>query len=72
MSLSREEAAEHGFGFGTEDRQSPADPDQPHYEAALTIDGHTLRFQGKSEEECLLQAERALTARGRIERKEDE
>ena len=72
MSLSKSEAEKHGLKFYREDETSPADPDQPIYEADLTLDNHTVTFAGKSEEEVLAQAERFLLGRGRISRDEEE
>lgn len=69
MALSRAEAEQHGLAFNHEDDyRAASSPDQPHFAADLTIDGHTEHIQGKSEEDVLAQAERLLLSRGAIQR----
>lgn len=68
MPLSRSEAEENGLKFSIEGEARPEAPDQEIWAADLTIDGHTERFAGKSEEDILAQANRVLLSRGRIEK----
>lgn len=72
MALSREEFENFGGAFSAEDYRPGSDPDQPHFFADITVDGHTVTFQGKNEEDILTQAEQVLIATGRIERDEEE
>lgn len=67
MSLNREEFENHGGAFSAEDFRPGSDPDQPHFFADLTVDGHTVTFQGKSVDDVLAQAEQVLRERGRLE-----
>ena len=70
--LSRDQAAENGLKFSIEGEARPEAPDQEIWAADLTIDGHTERFAGKSEEDVLAQAERVLIARGRLSKSQDD
>lgn len=70
--LSRDQAAENGLKFSIEGEARPEAPDQEIWAADLTIDGHTERFAGKSEEDILVQAERVLIARGRLSKGQDD
>jgi hypothetical protein len=63
MALTREEAQEHGLLFVDEGVNHPSDPDQAIFTADATIEGHTVSFQGKSEEDILAQFESVLIAR---------
>ncbi len=65
MALSKSEAEKQGLKFSIEGEARPEAPDQDIFEADLTIDGHTEKFAGKSEEDVLAQAEKVLKARGR-------
>lgn len=67
MALSRAEAEANGLAFIEEGVRYRSDPDIEHFTADLTIDGHTEHFEGKSEEDVLLAAERVLNARGRFQ-----
>lgn len=71
MALSREEFENFGGAFSAEDYRPDSDPDQPHFFADITVDGHTVTFQGKNEEAILSQAEQVLIAAGRIEREDE-
>jgi hypothetical protein len=71
MALSRSEAEKHGLAFSVEGETRPESPDQEVYEADLTIDGHTERFAGKSEEDVLNSVEKVLIARGKLGPKND-
>ena len=67
MSLSKEEVMSHGVlveNLGPTD----ADPDVDEVIGELTIDGHTIHFNGRSQEAVLESIESALKAKGRIER----
>lgn len=70
--LSRDQAAENGLKFSIEGECRPEAPDQEIWAADLTIDGHTEKFAGKSEEDVLAQAERVLIARGRLSKGQDD
>lgn len=70
--LSREKAEELGLKFSIEGEARPEAPDQEIWAADLTIDGHTERFAGKSEEELLEQVERVLLSRGRLQKSQDD
>lgn len=70
--LSRDKAEELGLKFSIEGEKRPEAPDQEIWAADLTIDGHTERFAGKSEDDILAQAERVLLSRGRLQRDQDE
>ena len=72
MSLSKGKAAELGLKFNIEGETRPEAPDQEIWAADLTIDGHTEKFAGKSEEDVLAQAEAVLIARGKLGGKNDE
>lgn len=72
MALSREEFENFGGAFSAEDYRPGSDPDQPHFFADITVDGHTVTFQGKDEDAILAQAEQVLISTGRIERDEDD
>lgn len=72
MSLSKDKAGELGLMFSIKGDARPEDPDQEIWAADLTIDGHTERFTGKSEQDILEQAEKVLIARGRIKAKAPE
>lgn len=69
--LSRDQAEENGLKFSIEGEARPEAPDQDIWAADLTIDGHTERFAGKSEEDILEQAERVLISRGRLSQDAD-
>lgn len=71
MALSREEFENFGGAFSAEDYRPGSDPDQPHYFADITVDGHTVTLQGKNEEDILAQAEQVLVASGRIEHEDE-
>lgn len=71
MGLSRSEAEKNGLKFSIEGEARPEAPDQEIWAADLTIDGHTERFAGKSEEDILAQANKVLVARGRASSKAD-
>lgn len=71
MALSREEFENFGGAFSAEDYRPGSDPDQPHFFADITVDGHTVTFQGKNEEDILAQAEQVLISTGRIEREDE-
>lgn len=69
--LSRDQAEELGLKFSIEGEARPEAPDQDIWAADLTIDGHTERLAGKSEEDVLAQAERIFVARGRLSKDAD-
>lgn len=69
--LSRDKAEEFGLKFSIEGEARPEAPDQEIWAADLTIDGHTERFAGKSEDDLLAQAEKVLVSRGRISKGSD-
>lgn len=66
--LSRDQAAENGLMFSIEGETRPEAPDQEIWAADLTLDGHTWKFAGKSEEDVLEQAERVLISGKRLEK----
>lgn len=70
--LSRDKAEELGLKFSIEGEARPEAPDQDIWAADLTIDGHTERFAGKSEDDILVQAERVLVSRGRLSKGQDD
>lgn len=70
--LSRDKAEELGLKFSIEGETRPEAPDQEIWAADLTIDGHTERFAGKSEEDILEQAQRVLVSRGRLSKGQDD
>lgn len=72
MALSREEFENFGGAFSAEDYRPGSDPDQPHFFADITVDGHTVTLQGKDEESILAQAKQVLIAAGRIEREDED
>lgn len=60
MSLSRDEAAKQGFAFSIEGEKRPSNPSVEIWEGNLTIDNHTERIQGSSEEAVLAEVEKRL------------
>lgn len=66
MSLSREQAEANGLRFSIDGEAHPADPDIEIYQADLTIDGHTERLAGKSEEDILAQVQVIFASRGKV------
>src|SRR4051812_1324778 len=66
MALSRSEAEKHGLAFVHEGEKFRSDPDQEVWSADITIDGHTEKIQGKSEDDVLFAATSLLGTRGKL------
>lgn len=71
-NLTKETAAPLGLAFVIEGEAHAADPDIPIYQAALTLNGHTVYFTGKSEDDVLDQAEQLLVSNGLYKRPKPE
>lgn len=63
MAIDRETAQNLGLLFADEGTNHPSDPDQTILTADATVEGHTISFQGKSEEDILAQFEAYLVAK---------